>query len=70
MHSKYTLLLYILAIICLEQLLGKNHFDADVYNNRFKVRRLIKFKLDLCKEMKKNPEANIKANDSLKKYLK
>ena len=70
MHLKYTLLLYILLITCLEELSGKNHFDADVYNNRFKVRRLIQFKLDLCKEIKKNPDDNITANDALKKYAK
>ena len=32
-------------------ILGKNHFDADVLNNRFKVRRLVKFKLDLCQKI-------------------
>ena len=30
---------------------GKNHFDADVLNNRFKVRRLVKFKLELCQKI-------------------
>ena len=32
-------------------ILGKNHFDADVLNNRFKVRRLVKFKMDLCQKI-------------------
>ena len=70
MHSNCLLLLYI--INSLGELSGKNHFDAEVYNNRFKVRRLIKFKLDLCKEvhLSKKPEDITMTKGTLKKYLK
>ena len=36
-------------VFLLENSFGKNHFDTKVLNNRFKVRRLITFKLDLCR---------------------
>ena len=50
---------FILILISVE-IFGRNHFDADVYNNRFKVRRLVKFKLDLCQEIRhlQNQNAN------------
>ena len=44
-------LLQIFIMLFLGNVFGKNHFDADVLNNRFKVRRLLKFKLDLCREI-------------------
>ena len=70
MHSNY--LLYVIFINCFGELLGKNHFEAKVYNNRFKVRRLIKFKLELCKEVHLigKLEDTRKANNTLENSLK
>ena len=48
-----------------ENIFGKNYFDADVLNNRFKVRRLITFKLDLCRAIY---EVNPQNSDELETY--
>ena len=53
-------LLQIFIMLFLGKVFGKNHFDADVLNNRFKVRRLLKFKLDLCREIN---NLNVKSVD-------
>ena len=45
------IVLQIFIMLFLGKVFCKNHFDADVLNNRFKVRRLLKFKLDLCREI-------------------
>ena len=48
----------IFIVFFLGKVFGKNHFDADVLNNRFKVRRLLKFKLELCREIHNLHEKN------------
>ena len=65
-------LLCVMFIGCFGELLGKNHFEPNVYNNRFKVRRLIKFKLELCKEVRfiGKLEDTTKPNDTLKNSIK
>ena len=59
-------------VVILDEIFGRNHFDADVFNNRFKVRRLIKFKLDLCQVIRRLGHQNVNGmkNNEYNKYVR
>ena len=49
---KHCVSVYLLTILfAIKELEAKNHFKGRVLNDPFKIRRLVDFKINLCKEI-------------------